>query len=59
MRTDISGELGSRSDTIAVSARAKEQIGSEASAAKVRSEDPKFQGSSFWESFPDTAPAGK
>ena len=55
MKMDISGELASGVDTIAVSERAKRQIGSQASEA--HSADTKLRGTNFVEGFPDTAPA--
>lgn len=53
MHTNIGGELASDIDTIAVSARAKGQIGSQAAEAKVRSADPKLRGPNFLDSFSD------
>lgn len=48
---NISRELASGADTIAVSERAKRQIGAQASEV-----DPKLRGTNFLEGFNDTAP---
>jgi hypothetical protein len=57
MTTNISHELVGGVDTIAVSERAKRQIGSQASESKANSADTKLRGTYFIDSFPDTAPA--
>jgi hypothetical protein len=54
----ISRELLSGGDTIAVSERAKRQIGSQASEDKANFANPKLQGPNFLEGFPDTFPDG-
>jgi hypothetical protein len=51
--TNINRELASGGETIAVSERAKRQIGSQASAAKTNFANTKLQGSNFLDGFPD------
>jgi hypothetical protein len=52
MKTNSSAELASAADTIAVSERAKRQIGAQASQV-----DPTLRGTNFVEGFPDGPPA--
>ena len=57
MTTNISGEVASGVDTIAVSETAKGQIGLQASESRANSADPKSSGTNFLESFSLGPPA--
>ena len=57
MTTNISGEVATGADTIAVSESAKRQIGLQASESKAHSSDPKSSGNSFLDTFSLGPPA--
>jgi hypothetical protein len=57
MTTNISGEVASGVDTVAVSESAKRQIGLQASESKAHSSDPKSSGNSFLDTFSLGPPA--
>jgi hypothetical protein len=57
MTTNISGEVASGVDTIAVSETAKRQIGLQASESRAHSADPKSSGNSFLDTFSLGPPA--